>query len=408
MPPRKRTATIEAEPVAPKKAPAKRTPRKAVEPTLEEKRQSAREAAALWARKINARKGMAGTVVVASKQLPPPPRVTTGSLAFDLAMGGGFPANNWTEVVGQESHGKTTMVLKAIAANQKRNPDFSVIWVAAEPFDDSLAEMCGVDRDGVFLIETNIMEEAYQHLIDAMDDRAADMFVLDSYPALVATQEDEKDMEGYTMGGAKVTNQFIRKATKAGKRSLTDPDDRPFVGIFINQWREKIGVMHGDPRTTSGGKGKNYWCYCRLDVKRDEWIVNSAKEKVGQAIKIVVMKMKGARPQQIGVTDYYFADHDDFTAGEYDVFKMTVNLAVLFDVIQRSGSGYKGLEGQHIKSLDLLIQTLKSDVEWRARVEAAVLKGKAPVETEEEDNVVDLVADEDVPSARPRRRRKTV
>lgn len=393
MPPRPRKATATAAPV--------RT------------RESAREAAKMFARKINARKGMSGTVIVATEQLPPPPRYTTGSLAFDLAMGGGFPANNWTEVVGNESHGKTSFVLKAIAANQKVNPDFTVIWVAAEPFDDSLAEMCGVDRSGIFLIETNIMEEAYQHLIDAMDDRAADMFVLDSYPALIATQEDDKDMDGMTMGGAKVTNQFIRKATKAGKRSLTEVDDRPFAGIFINQWREKIGVMHGDPRTTPGGKGKNFWAYARIECKRDEWLLNTKKEKVGQVIKIVVMKMKGARPQQVGVSDFYFADHSEFTAGEYDLFKQIVNLALLFDVVGRSGSGYKGPEGQHIKSLDLLISTLKSDVAWREQVEKEVLewgqRGKAPVEIDAD--VVELVPDvdeEDAPSARPRRRRKTV
>lgn len=396
MPPRKRTGTTAA-PAA---------------PTMEEKRQSAREAAKLFAKKINSRKGMAGTIVLASEQLPPPPRFTTGSLAFDLAMGGGFPANNWTEVIGNESHGKTTMVLKAIAANQKRDPEFTVIWVAAEPFDDSLAEMCGVDRSGVFLIETNIMEEAYQHLIDAMDDRAADMFVLDSYPALIATQEDDKDMDGMTMGGAKVTNQFIRKATKAGKRSLTDASDRPFAGIFINQWREKIGVMHGDPRTTPGGKGKNFWAYARIEVKRDEWITNSAKEKVGQAIKLVVMKMKGARPQQIGVSDFYFADHDDFAAGQYDTFKQVVNLALLFDIIGRRGSGYVDLNGVYYKSQAGLVEALREDEVQRLKVEEQVLamgaRGKAPVETEDEAEVLELVPEEDVPSARPRRRRKTV
>lgn len=373
---------------------------------------SAREAANLFAKRTNGKKGAAGTVVRADQQLPLPPRVTTGSLAFDLALGGGWPTNNWTEVVGQESAGKTSVVLKSIARNQKINPDFTVLWVAAEPFDDILAEACEVDRAGIFLIETNIMEEAYQHIVDGVFERAANMYVLDSYPALIATQEDEKDMEGNTMGGAKVTNQFIRKVTKAGKRSLSDPTDRPFTGIFINQWREKIGVIHGDPRTTPGGKGKNYWAYGRVDIRRDEWIVNPAKEKVGQVIKLVVMKMKGARPQRIGVADFYFADHEDFTTGDYDTFKQVVNLALLFDLIGRRGSGYVDLNGVFYRSQALLMDALREDDEQRVRVEREVLafgrRGMAPVEIGDDDEDEVEIPEDEAPSARPRKRRKTV
>lgn len=395
MPPRKRTETNVATAATP--------------PT----REDARDKAKLFAKKINSRRGMAGTIVLASEQLPLPPRITTGSLAFDLALGGGWPTNNWTEVVGNESSGKTSTVLKSIAKNQKLNPDFIAFWVASEPFDDVLAEACGVDRSRVILVETNIMEEAYQLTIDALEERVADFYVIDSYPALIATQEDDKDMDQMTMGGAKVTNQFIRKVTKAGKRSLTDAEDRPFAGIFINQWREKIGVMHGDPRTTPGGKGKNFWVYGRVDIRRDDWITNAQKEKVGQTIKMVVMKMKGARPQRVGVSDFYFADHEGFTVGDYDLFKQVVNLALLFDIVGRRGSGYVDLNGVFYNSQDKLVAALREDDVQRERIEKEVLafgqRGRAPVETEDESNVVELVQDEEeAPSARPRRRRKTV
>lgn len=377
-------------------------------------RESSRERAKQVAAEINRDKRFGpGSVVVASNIVPPPPRLSTGSVAFDAALGGGLPANQWTEIVGQESSGKTSFVLKLIARQQAINPDFTVAWVAAEGWDDKLAAMCGVDPTGVFLIEENVMELAYEALLKYVEARACDLAVIDSYPALTTEQEDGKTMEEVTMGGAKVTNQFMRKMTKAGKRSLLDSNDRPFSGIFINQWREKIGVMHGDPRTTSGGKGKNYWMYCRIDFRRDDWLLDSQKRKVGQAIKLVVMKMKGARPQQVGVTDYYFADHDGFKAGEYDEFKALVSLALLFELIERSGSGYRHPDGAFMNSGALLVATLRSDVAWRAQVEADVLRiashGKAPVEIDAD--VVALapgVDEEDAPSAKPTRRRRTI
>lgn len=361
--------------------------------------------------KINRDKKYGPGTIVRATEIVTPERWRTGALAFDVAMSGGLPVNQWTEVVGNENSGKTTFILKALAANQKRDSEFFCVWVASETFDPDLADKCGVDRSRVYLIEENVMEVAFELALEFIEGRACDMLVIDSYPALTTQQEDAKTMEEHSMGGAKVLNLFMRKCTKATKRSLTDLEDRPFSGIIVNQWREKIGVLHGDPRTTPGGKGKNYWMYARLDVRRDEWIVNKQKEKVGQAIKIVCFKMKGARPQQVGVADFYFAEHGEFMPGDYDDFKQIVNLAILFDVIERSGSGYKGPEGQHLKSQQLLVDTLASDVEWRERVEREVLeiagRGKAPVEVDAD--VVSIVEDEEeVPSAKPRSRRRGV
>lgn len=360
-----------------------------------------------------------GTVVVAT-DIVVPPRASTGALAFDVAMSGGLPVNQWTEVIGLENHGKTTFILKALAKQQKVDPDYFCVWVASEAFDPKLADMCGVDRSRVYLIEENVMELAFEAVLAFVDGRGCDMVVIDSYPAMVTALEDEKGVDEISMGGAKILNLFMRKCTKASKRSLTEPHtDRPFTGVIVNQWREKIGVIKGDPRTTPGGKGKNFWMYARLDVKRDEFILNSRREKVGQAIKIICFKMKGARPQQVGVVDFYFADHGEFKAGDYDDFKQVVNLALLFDVIGRKGSGYVGPGGVFIKSEATLVETLKSDVEWREQVESEVLRiaatGKAPVEIGDDDhgdNVVPLLVEDDEeddpPSAKPRRRRKVI
>jgi recombination protein RecA len=328
------------------------------------------------------------SLLLASKVIPPPPRISTGSLSFDAALGGGFPANQWTEIVGNESSGKTSLVLKTIAHQQSVQKGYTVFWASSEPWDPSLAAMCGVDSEGVYLLEENVMELVFEKVLEFVEARAADMIVIDSYPALVTALEDKKDVGETTMGGAKILNLFMRKGTKASKRSLLDSDDLPFCGIIINQWREKIGVMHGDPRTTPGGKGKNFWMYCRIDVRRDEWIVNSRKEKVGQVIKIVVMKMKGARPQQVGVTDFYFADDEQMKAGEYDYFKALLYLADLYELIPRKGTGYVGPSHEFYKSEALLLQAIYSQPDWKRDIEVAVLRlaqtGHAPLATEEE------------------------
>ena len=413
MPPRPRMNTVD------KPVPAKRVTGKAVAlaPSLAMSGVDKRKQSAIIAARLNRDKRFGeGSVVIAS-DLKIPDRWTTGALAFDVAMSGGLAVNQWSEVVGLENHGKTTFVLKALAANQRRDPDFFCVWVASEAFDPKLADICGVDRTRVYLIEENVMELAFEAVLAFLQDRGCDMVVIDSYPAMVTALEDSKGVDEISMGGAKILNLFMRKATKAGKRSMTDLGDRPFTGVVVNQWRERIGVIRGDPRTTAGGKGKNYWMYARLDVKRTEYIVDKSKAKIGQAITVVCFKMKGARPGQIGVADFYFADHGEFKAGDYDDFKQTINLALYFDVIGRSGNGYVGPEGQFIKSHALLTDTLKSDVAWRAEVElkvlAMALAGKSPVETEDdESNVVPLHAvdeeEEDVPSAKPVRRRKVV
>jgi len=365
-------------------------------------------------RKTTSSKYGPGTVVSASEVVVPT-RLPTGSPAFDVAMTGGLPVNQWTEVVGNENSGKTTFILKSLAKAQRVDPDFVCLWIASETYDPKLATMCGVDNSRVELVEENIMEIAFDIALEYIDGRGCDMVVIDSYPALSTQLEDAKTMEEHTMGGAKVLNLFMRKCTKASKRSLTDPDnDRPFTGVIVNQWREKIGVMHGDPRTTPGGKGKNYWMYARLDVKRDEWITDSSKAKIGQVIKIVCFKMKGARPQQVGVTDFYFADYGEFKAGDYDEFKGLVNLGLLFDIIGRRGSGYVDLNGVFYKSSALLVEALRTDQQQRARLEKELVenskRGLAPVDIEDEPadvvHLVPAIEEEDVPSARPSKPRK--
>ena len=127
-------------------------------------------------------------------------RITTGSVAVDVALGGGWPINQWHEIVGEASNGKTALALKTIAANQKRDPNFTTVWVAAEQWVPGYADMCGVDSSRVYVISTNIMEEAYEAVIQITESKAVDCIVIDSLPALVPTSENDKEMEESTVG----------------------------------------------------------------------------------------------------------------------------------------------------------------------------------------------------------------
>lgn len=270
-------------------------------------------------------------------------KFTTGLLSLDVVTGGGFPGNQWLEIYGKESNGKTSIVLRAIAANQESDPNFMVFWIASEYYDAEWAEKNGVDNSRVVVMPTNNMELAYQMALDAAHSHEFDFIVIDSYPALTASEEEEKSMDQNTMTlGARRTGQFFRKV--GGSFSA----ERPYVGIFINQLRDAVGQFssYGTPTTTPGGKAKNYALYQRILVSRDEWIEEKVegqgKIKVGQTNKYLMEKNKAAHPKSVAMGDFYFADSEKgFKAGEFDLVKDIVTMAVLFKVIKRAGPYYK-------------------------------------------------------------------
>jgi recombination protein RecA len=271
------------------------------------------------------------------------PRITSGSTTFDFVLGGGFPGNQWNELIGESSHGKTAVALKTIAANQRLNPEHTTVWVAAEQWVPEYAQMCGVDTKRVIVIETNIMEEAYDAVIAFAESKAVDAIVIDSLPALSPSPEMEKNMDEMTVGrGALLTNKFFRVVGSAIKRSLVE-DERPVLGLVINQYRMKIGVMHGDPRTTPGGEGKNYAFFTRSEVRRDEWIeagTGNDKKRIGQTIKIRTLKNKTAPPQRVAFFDFYFDKGGNCDPGEYDFAKEIAAMSVLHGIIERKGGWY--------------------------------------------------------------------
>lgn len=305
------------------------------------------------------------------------PRMTSGSVTLDYVLGGGFPANQWNELIGESGHGKTMLCLKTIAANQQQDPNFTTVWVAAEQWVPEYAEMCGVDPSRIVVVETNIMEEAYDAVLAFAESRAVDAIVIDSLPALVPSPEMEKEMGEATVGrGALLTNKFFRKAGSAMKRSLTEAE-RPVLGIVINQYRMKIGVMHGDPRTTPGGEGKNYAFFTRCEVKRDEWIeVGSGnnKSRIGQRVKIRTIKNKTAPPQRVAYFDFYFAEGGSCAPGEIDFAKEIVALAVAKEVLERKGGWYYYADRKW-QGIDAVIESIREEVALKDEMQQKVLGG---------------------------------
>jgi recombination protein RecA len=203
--------------------------------------------------------------------------------------------------------------------------------------------MCGVDSDRIIVIETNVMEEAYDSVIAFAESKSVDAIVIDSLPALSPSPEMAKNMDELTIGrGAMLTNKFFRVVGSAMKRSLVE-DERAILGIIINQYRMKIGVMHGDPRTTPGGEGKNYAFFTRCEIRRDEWVeVGSGTNKlrVGQTIKVRTLRNKTAPPQRVAYFDFYFAPGGECKPGEYDFAKEIAAMSVLHEIIERKGGWY--------------------------------------------------------------------
>lgn len=333
-----------------------------------------------WVNERNKKLGP-NTVVLAS-DIVIPKRFTTGSLSLDVALGGGWPGNQWAEVIGHESSGKTAIVLKTIAANQAMDKDFTTFWLAAEHYDTDQATALGVDNDRVVVTPTQDMELGLDFLLDAAESKLYDCLVLDSYPAMLPDQEDENAMNEATVAaGAKMFNKFWRKAGKASRRN-PDGSERAMLGIVINQWRDKIGTFSrfAKPETSPGGHGKDYAFYTRVKLARAEWIEEKRPGlpkpvKVGQAVVIETIKNKSAAPRQKAEVDFYFrnAIMSGYRRGDYDLGKEYVSQGVLFGVIQLSGSWHH-YAGQKWISRDATEAALREDRGLQEQLAAEVLE----------------------------------
>jgi recombination protein RecA len=311
-----------------------------------------------------------------------PKKFTSGLLSLDVALGGGWPGNQWVEVYGKESNGKTSIVLHTIATNQELDKDFMTFWVASEHYDKEWAAKNGIDNSRVVVMPTSNMELAYQMLMEAAQSNQFDCLVLDSYPALSASEEEEKGMDQNTMTlGARRTGQFFRKI------GGTFTTDRPYIGFFVNQLRDAIGTFspYGTPTTTPGGKAKNYAFYQRVLVARAEWIEESVeglkgKTKVGQVNKYLMEKNKAAAPKAVAMGDYYFLNSEKgFQPGDFDTVKDIITMAVLFKVITRGGAWYSytpigSEETLKWNGLPAMVEYIRDNIELQAEISHLTLE----------------------------------
>ena len=335
--------------------------------------------AAALAAKIN--KSLGAELVVLASDIYQPEPFTTGSLTLDVALGGGWAANQWVEVRGPQSNGKTAVTLKTIAANQEKDPNFTTLWIAAEKYDTDQATALGVDNDRVVVVETRDMAIAYDSVLQFSRERTVDCIVIDSYPALIPPEEEEKGIDNVQVAlGARLTGKFFRMVGTSFARDPKDPTDRRILGIFINQFRDKIGGFSpmGTPQTTPGGNAKNYSFYQQVDVKRDEWIEEKVpgkdlKVKVGQTIKVRTVKNKQAPPQQVASVDFYFRDAPrlGFKRGEYDTVKEVLTMGLLYDLIERKGAWFN-YGSERWQGRDPMLQAFREQPDLLAALEADV------------------------------------
>jgi len=215
--------------------------------------------------------------------------ISTGSLSLDMALGiGGLPRGRITEIYGAESSGKTTIALHVIAEAQ-RNGGLALFVDAEHALDIEYARSLGVDTDRLYVSQPSNGEEALEIMDAIVRSGAVDVVVLDSVAALVPKAEIEGEMGDSFVGiQARMMSQALRKLGGGINRSQT-------AAIFINQLREKIGVMYGNPETTPGGRALKFWASVRLEVRKGEAIKNGT-DQVGARTKVKVVKNKVAPP----------------------------------------------------------------------------------------------------------------
>lgn len=284
--------------------------------------------------------------------------ISTGSLDLDIALGiGGVPRGRVVEIFGPESSGKTTVALHIIAEAQKNGGDAAFID-AEHALDPIYAKKLGVDIDNLIVSQPDTGEQALEICETLVRSGAIDVVVIDSVAALVPKAEIDGDMGDAHVGlQARLMSQALRKLAGAINKSNT-------TAIFINQLREKVGVMFGNPETTPGGKALKFYASVRMDVRRVETI-KQGNDMVGSRTRVKVVKNKVAPPFRQAEFDIMYGEGISREGSILDV-------AVNNDIIQKSGAWYSYGDIRLGQGRENARQYLKDNPEVTGEIEAKV------------------------------------
>jgi len=298
--------------------------------------------------------------------------ISSGSLLLDEALGvGGYPKGRIIEIYGPESSGKTTLALHALAESQKAG-GIAAFIDAEHALDPTYAKKLGVNIDELWISQPDSGEQALEICESLVRSGAVDMIVVDSVAALTPQAEIDGDMGDSHMGlQARLMSQALRKLTALLSKSNT-------TIVFINQIRMKIGVMFGNPETTTGGNALKFYASVRIEVRKIESLSKGADDIVGNRIRIKVVKNKVAPPFKKVEVDLMFGEGISYVASILDA-------SVKYDLIEKSGSWYS-YNGEKIgqgrdKSIEFLKQNtdIAIDLDKRLRIMMFPPKGSVPV-----------------------------
>jgi recombination protein RecA len=318
------------------------------------------------------------------------PAISTGSLTLDIALGvGGLPRGRVIEIFGPEASGKTTMTLHCIAEVQKMGGVAAFID-AEHALDLAYGKKLGVQADDLLVSQPDTGEQALEIAETLVRSGAIDLIVIDSVAALTPRAEIEGEMGDAHMGlQARLMSQALRKLTAAISKSLT-------TVIFINQIRMKLGVMFGNPETTTGGNALKFYSSVRLDIRRIESI-KEGQDVMGSRVRVKVVKNKMAPPFRQAEFDIMFAEGISKT-GEL------VDLGVDKKIIEKSGAWYS-YKGERIgQGRDAVREFLKNNVSTAREIEARIREAAGvPARAEKKSEVKEVK--EDKPVARSEEKR---
>ena len=302
--------------------------------------------------------GKGSIMRMSSDQVTDIPVIPSGSITLDVALGvGGYPKGRVIEIYGPESSGKTTLAIHAIAEAQKQG-GIAAFIDAEHAFDSYYAQKLGVDVENLLISQPDNGEQALEIADSLIRSSAIDIIVIDSVAALTPKAEIEGEMGDSKMGlQARLMSQALRKLTASIAKTKT-------VCIFINQLRDKIGVVYGNPETTTGGNALKFYASVRIDIRRTS-VIKDGEEQLGARARVKVVKNKVAPPFKKAEFDIMFGEGIS-KLGEI------IDLGVDYDIIRKAGSWFSYGDKKIGQGRDSVKEALKNDPALMEEIELRV------------------------------------